>query len=225
MAKYPISHNGNKKLGEFFKQILTFHIPPSKQRIILDPTCGKKHLWAEYLQTSLAGEESIKEYGKIVFSDIRDYGQEIVADVNSLDFEYKFDGIVYDPPYFFGYKGSNDPRRADYGDYVQTLNDLYEFIDVANSKLFSLLKDDGKLIVKCADQYNTKERKFYAHHNTWINKLSKYELIDLFIFIHHRISPTAFQVKNRPCSVIMHTYFLVFAKSSNFGSNDYQCIS
>jgi hypothetical protein len=218
LAKYPISHNGSKKLGQFFKEILTFHIPPSTHKTLLDPTCGKRHLWEEYLKPSLSGVEPIKEYGKVVFSDIRDYGQEVVNDVNSLDFDYLFDGIIYDPPYFFGYKGSNDPRRADYGDYVQTLDNLYEFMDTANFKLFDLLKDDGKLIVKCADQYNTKERKFYAHHNTWINRLSKYEIIDLFIFIHHRMSPTAFQVKNRPCSVIMHTYFLVFARKQEYKS-------
>lgn len=132
--------------------------------------------------------------------------------MKSLDFDYQFDGIIYDPPYFFGYKGSDDPRRKDYGDYLQTLDSLIEYMDVANSKFNSLLKDDGKLFVKCADQFNPKERKFYVHHHTWINRLTNFDIIDLFIFIHHRMSPTAFQVKNRPCSVIMHTYFLVFKK-------------
>jgi hypothetical protein len=212
MAKYPISHNGKKKLGVFFKEILAFHIPPFKDEVILDPTCGKKHLWEEFLKTNLLNENEIKEYGQIIFSDIRDYGQTIISDVKNLNFDYQFDGIIYDPPYFFGYKNSSDPRRADYGEYAQSLNELIEFMDVANTKLVNLLKDDGKLIVKCADQYNTKERKFYSHHYTWINRLSNFQIIDLFVFIHHRISPTAFQVKNRPCSVIMHTYFLVFAK-------------
>lgn len=214
MGKYPISHNGSKKLGEFFKEILTFHIPPSKQKVILDPTCGRKYLWEEYLKKDLNGKTSLEEYGEVVFSDIKSYGQEIISDVKSLNFDYLFDGIIYDPPYFFGYKGSSDPRREDYGDYVQTYEELLEFMDIANSKFPSLLKDDGKLIVKCADQYQTKERKFYPHHHTWINRLSNFEIIDLFIFIHHRMSPTAFQVKNRPCSVIMHTYFLVFSKKA-----------
>jgi hypothetical protein len=212
VAKYPISHNGSKKLGEFFKEILSFHVPPSKDKVILDPTCGKKHLWEEYLSQN--SNETINEYGKVIFSDIRDYGQEIVSDINSLNFGYQFDCIIYDPPYFFGYKGSNDPRKQDYGDYIQTIDDLIEYMNVANTKLLRLLKDDGKLIIKCADQYYTKERKFYPHHYTWINRLSNFQIIDLFVFIHHRISPTAFQVKNRPCSVIMNTYFLVFQKTS-----------
>lgn len=212
MARYPISHNGSKKLGEYFKEILEFHMPPSKNIRILDPTCGKKHLWVDFYRKTLHGELPIERYGEVVFSDVVDYGQEIVSDINDLDFDKKFNCIIYDPPYFFGYKGSKDPRRQDYGGYIQTYDDLIWFMNIANEKFPTWLVDDGKLILKCADQYQTKERKFYAHHNTWINKLSNFEIVDLLLFTHHRISPTAFQVKDRPCSVIMHTYFLVFNK-------------
>ncbi|MBN1683425.1 hypothetical protein JW865_07735 [Candidatus Bathyarchaeota archaeon] len=212
MAKYPLSHNANKKLGEYFYDILNFHIPPTKNKIILDPTCGKKHLWVEYYKPDINGSNKISEYGEVIFSDKINYGQEVVSAIKDLNFNKQFDGIIYDPPYFFGYKNSNDPRRQDYGDYIQTYDDLLWFIVFANDKFPDWLKDDGKLILKCADQYQTKERKFYAHHITWVSKLSNFRLIDTFIFIHHRMSPTAFQVKNRPCSVIMHTYFLVFEK-------------
>ena len=213
MPRYPLSHNAGKSLGEYFFDILTFHIPPAGDIVLLDPTCGKKHLWVDFQKRNLLGKTKLEEYGKVVFSDIQDYGQEHVSDVADLNFNHLFDGIVYDPPYFFGYSGSTDPRREDYGDYIQTYEDLLWFMDVANQKFPSMLKDEGKLIVKCADQYQTQERKFYPHHITWVNKLSNYFLVDQFVFIHHRISPTAFQVKNRPCSVIMHTYFLVFKKA------------
>jgi hypothetical protein len=213
--KYPLSHNRGKTLGAFFYEILTFHIPFSREKIILDPTCGKKHLWVEFLKKDLTGKKLLDRYGKVVFADIVDYGQEIVSEVSDLKLDTNFDGIIYDPPYFFGYVGSNDPRRKDYGDYSQNYDDLLKFMNVANNKFLELLKQDGKLIVKCADQYQTKERKFYPHHYTWIQKLKNFKLIDLFIFVHHRISPTAFQVKNRPCSVIMHTYFLVFEKKTS----------
>jgi len=212
LVKYPLSHNAGKELGEYFYEILTFHIPPSKDKILLDPTCGKKHLWAEFLKSDLHGNIKLENYGRVVFSDIVDYGQEIVSDIKDLNFDYKFDGIIYDPPYFFGYSGSKDPRREDYGDYIQTYDDLLWFMDVANERFPAWLKDDGKLIVKCADQFQTKERRFYPHHYTWINRLTNFNVIDLLVFIHHRLSPTAFQVKNRPCSVIMHTYFLVLKK-------------
>ena len=213
MAKYPLSHNAGKKLGEYFYDILNFHIPPSKDKMILDPTCGKKHLWTEYYKSDLEGKIKINDYGKVVFSDIVDYGQEYVSDIKDLRLDDEFDGIIYDPPYFFGYSGSNDPRRQDYGDYIQTYEDLLWYMKFANSKFPQWLKDDGKLILKCADQYQTKERKFYPHHITWVNELKNFNIIDTFVFVHHRLSPTAFQVKNRPCSVIMHTYFLVFKKS------------
>ena len=212
MVKYPLSHNRGKELGEYFYEILTFHIPPSKDKTILDPTCGKKHLWVEFFKPDLNGNIKLEKYGRIVFSDIVNYGQEIVSNIKDLNFDIQFDGIVYDPPYFFGYADSKDPRREDYGDYIQTYDDLLWFMDIANEKFPLWLKDDGKLIVKCADQFQTEERKFYPHHYTWIHKLTNFNIIDLFIFIHHRLSPTAFQVKKRPCSVIMHTYFLVFEK-------------
>ena len=215
MARYPISHNAGKQLGEFFEEVLKFHISPSKNKRILDPTCGKKYLWTEFLKTDLRGKSKIESYGEVIFSDIADYGQEIVSDIKDLEFDAQFDGIIYDPPYFFGYKGSTDPRRKDYGGYIQNYEDLLWFMDIANEKFPNWLKDDGRLIVKCADQYQTKERKFYPHHYTWIQRLTNFNIIDFFIFIHHRLSPTAFQVKNRPCSVIMHTYFLVFEKARN----------
>ena len=212
MARYPISHNANKQLGEYANEIITFHIPPSKKTKILDPTCGKRYLWVELLKTDLHGKSKIDDYGEVVFSDIVDYGQEIVSNIKDLHFNIRFDGVVYDPPYFFGYKGSTDPRRKDYGDYAQNYEELIWFMEIANEKFPDWLKDNGKLIVKCADQYQTKERKFYPHHYTWIQKLTNFNIIDQLIFIHHRLSPTAFQVKNRKCSVIMHTYFLVFEK-------------
>jgi DNA modification methylase len=211
-VKYPLSHNRGKKLGDFFCEILKFHVPPSAEKAILDPTCGKKHLWTEILKNDL---NKNGKYGRIVFSDIKDNGQEIVTNIKDLIFDHEFDAVIYDPPYFFGYKGSKDPRKKDYGDYAQTYQDLIWFMNIANENFPKWLKSDGKLILKCADQYQTKERRFYPHHYTWINKLDNFKLIDLFIFIHHRLSPTAFQVKNRPNSVIMHTYFLVFNKRTN----------
>jgi len=215
MAKYPLSHNAGKTHAKYFSDVLTFHIPPSKDKRILDPTCGKRHLWTEFLTPTLSGKIRLAEYGEVVFSDIIDFGYNQVSSISELNFDYKFDGIIYDPPYFFGYEGSNDPRREDYGDYIQDYESFLWFIETANEKFPELLKNYGKLIVKCADQYQTKERKFYAHHNEWINRLTNFEITDINIYVHHRISPTAFQVKDRPCSVIMHTYFLTFLKRNN----------
>jgi hypothetical protein len=211
VAKYPISvHSG--KVSKAFLDILTFHVPPTGDKSIFDPTCGYKHLWNEFHITNMEGKTLLESFGKVTFSDIKDCGQEHIADIFKLKVNSPADAIVYDPPYFFGVEISNDKREDEYGGYAQTYEELLEYMDVANNRMYSWLKDNGKLIVKCSDQYNVKERKFYAHHITFYNRLSNYKLIDIFIYQHHNISPTAFQVKNRPTSVIMHTYFLIFKK-------------
>jgi len=211
LAKYPISiHSG--KVSKVFLEILSFHIPPTGNKLILDPTCGKKHLWTEFNKTNMDGKTILESFGRVVFSDIKDYGQEFIADIFKMKPNIKFDTIIYDPPYFFGVDVSDDQREEDYGGYAQTYNELLNYIDIANDKMHLWLKDNGKLIVKCADQYNVKERRFYPHHITWAERLKNWELIDIIIYQHHNMSPTAFQVKDRQTSVIMHTYFLVFRK-------------
>jgi hypothetical protein len=41
IIRYPISVNGGK-LSERFLEVLKLHVPPSKDKIILDPTCGNR---------------------------------------------------------------------------------------------------------------------------------------------------------------------------------------
>lgn len=207
--KYPISHNlGCPELSEFFYRVLTFHIPPKDTPSILDPTCGKKLLWKHFFRRSLTDRRLIDKYN-VTFSDIRDLGQGLVCSIDELKFNSEFDGIIYDPPYFFGYEGSND-RVEEYGDYGQDYTTLLNFMRSANNKFPSLLKPKSKLIVKCADMYHVKRRRFYPLHILWVKKLSNFNLIDVFIYFYRHRSPTSFQVKNRPCSIIQHTYFLVF---------------
>ena len=220
--RYPISHNAGKPLSNFFYNILTFHLPPDPDVRILDPTCGKRYLWEHFQRRSLlTGKRLIENYGEVVFSDVRDLGQPLVSDFRDLGHILKerkiaryFDGIIFDPPYFFGYEGSDDPRKEDYGGYCQSYDELYGLMTDANHYFSQwFLKPKGKLILKCSDQYQTEKREFYPHHITWEKVFSNFKLIDFFIHVHHRMSPTAFQVKDRPCSVIMHTYFMVFEVS------------
>jgi len=220
--KYPLSHNAGKGLSEYFYDILTFHVPPGPDVRILDPTCGKRYLWEKFMKRSLrTGKQLIEDYGEVVFSDIRELNQDVQADFRDLpevfkarDIDPKFDGVVLDLPYLFGYKGSDDEREDDYGGYDQTFKELRDKMYFANHMFPSLLKPNGKLILKCSDQYQTEERAFYPLHHFWGEifnlPLGNFRWIDFFIYIHHRMSPTAFQVKDRPCSVIMHTYFMVF---------------
>lgn len=195
--KYPLSV-AQGELASRFREVLQLHVPPGSN--ILDPTCGRRHLWKEIDTTNWS----------VTFSDVKDYGQEIVVDIRDFPETKKYDTIVYDPPYFFGYVGSDDPRESDYGSYCRTYQELKSLITLANDKFPRLLQPRGKLILKCADQYLNAYRTFYPHHITWANQLTNFHLVDIMIYQHHRMSPTAFQVKNRPCCIIMHTYFLVF---------------
>jgi hypothetical protein len=206
---------------EGFKKLFMFHIP--KPASILDPTCGNRLLWQAFTPQDFEGYN-------ILYSDIKDYwGNPKVdvkkiseyclgtdpADENSLRSE-PFDGIVYDPPYLFKVGKTTDPRADVYGSYSQSYEELLSYMD-ATYRFKEILKPTGKLIIKCSDQfklYPISERKFYPLHVTWINRLASYDfdLVDVFVSPHHHINPTAFQVKDRPCSVINHTYFLVFKK-------------
>ena len=218
MAKYPISITTKDSLSDFFYDILTFHIPPTPSIIILDPTCGKRYLWKKFLQPKLSFIDGSKllldDYGKVLFSDIRDFGYNKVADLFTFtSTEGIVDGIVYDPPYYYNDKSTetNDKRAEDYGDYTHSFEELSRYMEAIDKHLSPLLKLGGKFILKCSDQYQPQERKFIPLHILWANS-TKLKLIDFYVFGHHNFNPTAFQVKNRPCSVIMHTYFMVFQK-------------
>ena len=151
MARYPLSHNAGKKHAAYFEQILSFHVPPSLDKRILDPTCGKRHLWDNFFIETLVGKRKIEQYGEVVFSDVVDFGYNKVQSIDELDYSSEFDCIVYDPPYFFGYKSSDDPRRKDYGDYDQSYESLLWFMDTANEIFPDVLKENGKVILECAD--------------------------------------------------------------------------
>jgi hypothetical protein len=218
--KYPLSHNLGLSVPDKFAEIMKFHFPPNPETIILDPTCGKRYIWETILRNAsvpyydLNGDKIKGFPWNIVFSDIEDFGYNTVSDVLDLKLPYLGNGIIYDPPYFFDSEvtSEKDDRRDDYGNYGQSYESLIWFMDVANNRFPKLLTEDGKLILKCSDQYNVKDRTFYPLHITWINHLTNFELIDLYVCLYHKLTPTAFQVKDRPCSVIMHTYFLVFKR-------------
>jgi hypothetical protein len=98
------------------------------------------------LKPDLENKTKIERYGSVTFSDKVDYGQEIVSDIKDLKPKRKYDGIIFNPLYFFGYKGSDDLRKQDYGDYIQTIDDLVWFMDFANQKFPNWLKSNGKAL-------------------------------------------------------------------------------
>lgn len=196
MAKYPVAVRAGA-YEDFVEDLLKFHFKQGKR--LLDPTCGEKLMW-----------EGIEpDYFDVVFSDIK-LGQ----DLRELTYEEEFDGVIFDPPYFFGYAGSTDPRREAYGDYDPTYKELVELMLRGIDMAHTALKKGGKLVLKCADQLDTVHLTYYGHHYTWqmFAVAQGFRIIDTQIFQHHHISGTAWQLQFRPCAVINHSYFLVFQK-------------
>ncbi|RLI16715.1 hypothetical protein DRO41_00410 [Candidatus Bathyarchaeota archaeon] len=199
MSKVPISCKGGK-VSDFFKDIFLFH---SRDKCkIWDCTCGRRYLWSSFTK------DEIKH---VLFSDIRDFGDNVVMDL--FDMKDKKDLIIFDPPYLFGIKAKNDPREKDYGSYCGSYENLQRMMRMSREKFNEILESEGKIILKCSDLYLKKQNKFYCLHYEWIKTYEKYfEVVDFFVYTGHRFSPTAFQVKNRSCSVNQHSYFIVFQK-------------
>jgi len=200
-------------MTDAFYQLMMLHVPQGSK--VLDPTAGYHMLWGDNLSPGIFGADY-----EVTFSDIaggKDNEQLNLSRARSDRPEWldSFDAVVYDPPYFIGENEAKDPREAAYGGYAYSLQDLLEYMRLCHTVIPDLLKPKGKLIVKCSDQYVVSERKFYHHHYEWMrNILLAFEITDIMIYRHHRMSPTAFQVKDRPCGVVMHTYYLVGEKLS-----------
>lgn len=208
MSKYPMSLRKAATVSLFFKDILELHFGVGSR--ILDPTCGECLLWKD-IDTKLY---------YIKYSDIKNFGYSkskfICCDYRELPKRYHgiFDGIVFDPPYLFGVKSPKDEREDTYGGYSQTKEELFKMISEAPKYLHKYLKPGGRLVLKCSDQYYSKEKSFYPLSNRWMNSFTScyFKNIDIQIFQVHRASPTAWQVKNRNSSVQNYTYFFVFKR-------------
>ena len=225
LYQYPLSCNSGKLNVRLF-EILRLHC--RKGAKILDPTCGEKmYIWGGTKQIDtkvglppLVKKERFSSEYELVFSDFKPTSHGITAKFQDLKYQNELDCIVFDPPYLFGTDESNDPRtRIDkYGGYGGGLEQLKSLIQDANTYLPKFLKSEGKLVLKCSDMFYLKKREFHPLHVLWVNLLTNFKLIDVFIYQYGRLNPTSFQVKNRPCSVINHTYFLVFVKREENGN-------
>lgn len=205
MAHYPVSVLDGSA-AQAFGEVLTFHLPPASK--ILDPTFGQGHLWDARVMSDYEVTKSdiLPSYNQDLFS---------LADDHPEYIEY-FDGVIYDPPYLIDVQRSNDPRSSDYGNYHHTEDDLRRFMTAVANPLKYLIKPGGKIIVKCSDQYINITRKLHLWHVDWLLAMQRggYTIVDLFIQRYHRVSPTAYQVKNRPSNIIAHSYLLVGQKET-----------
>jgi len=187
-------------------KVLEFHL--FENATIIDPTPGKKYSWQYYL----------KETKKPSLIPITKFNIAFIDD-NILSFEKtedyvrkhgRVDAIFFDPPYIFGSKKGPDVRREDYGEYNYSIEEVEEFFVFANRTFHRFLKDEGKLFLKYTDVYSVKDRQFFFCAGRWPGVMGNFHIIDHYTIAHHHISPTAWQVKDRPCGIVNYTYLSVF---------------
>ena len=183
--------------------VLDFHL--QEGAAILDPTCGNKHSWEDVFKKRKESSFFPAKQIKITHHDIKQQ-----EDFSQLAYKKEFDACFFDPPYIWGVDSSKDKRAVDYGEYNYTFKDIQGLFISANKALPKYLKPDAKLFLKYCDVFSLKERKFYLTQPLWVNIMSNFKPIDHYIIQHHSISGTAFQVKNRGCSVGNYTYLTVF---------------
>lgn len=180
--------------ADAFGKVLAFHLDGDR---VLDVTYGMGLSW-----------RGLQEPSGLVKSDrVALYGQDLfTACADRLDWREAFDLVYYDPPYFAGVVTSDDPRAEAYGGYDA---DLRRYM-AATPSLAGFLRPGGKLILKCGDQFDVRDRRLHLYHLDWIAAMAPaFEVVDFYVYRYHRVSPTAYQVKNRPCAVVMHSYFIV----------------
>lgn len=189
-------------------RILEFHLPENST--IIDPTPGKLHSWQFYLQ-----ESKRKQFFPPPMYNLVPIPDDITTFLNTAEWvENKgvSDAIFFDPPYVFGSPRGDDVRREDYGGYTYTFEEVQNFIKTANEQFPKFLREEGLLFLKYTDVFSLYTRQFYLCANLWSQILQNFKPIDHYIIQHHHISPTAWQVKERPCGIVNYTYLTVFRK-------------
>ncbi len=199
-----------------FRTVYDFH-RGRRRGDTLDPTCGDRLWWGRQTNpdaVSYAVPDHVLCSDALPFKGCTQQNLFGIKDQRP-EWEGAFSMVVYDPPYFVNVNKSKDPRENLYGGYDMSMNRLFDYMRWTYNTAPWLLNANGKIIVKCADQYVVKDRELKLWHMNWVNYIGEaFDIVDLFVYPYHRVSPTAYQVKDRPSSIIAHTYFIVGQKRS-----------
>lgn len=207
MKKPIVALQTKMNFSQTLQRVMEFHL--FENATIIDPTPGEKHSWWYYLSHHKGGFFPAMKFCPVFIDDdiiTFEKAAQYVAEHGPVD------ALFFDPPYIFGHKQSRDVRREDYGDYHYSFEEVKDFIASANEKFPALLKPSGLLFFKYTDVFCLDERKFYFCALHWPQELSNFKVADHYIIPHHHISPTAWQVKDRPCGIVNYTYLSVFAR-------------
>jgi hypothetical protein len=211
-AKPVLALQSTMNFSQTLQRVLEFHLFEGAS--IIDPTPGERHSWQYYLTESKRSPffPPMQFDIRFIKDDIMDFAltKESVREFGMAD------AIFFDPPYIFGTIGQGvawgDNRQEDYGGYHYGFSEVEKFMKKANEILPDCLKEKGLLFLKYTDVFSLKERKFYFCPPFWSQALWRFGVIDHYIIQHHHISPTAWQVKDRPCGIVNYTYLTVFRK-------------
>lgn len=188
--------------SDLFPEVARLHIEDGN--IVWDATYGKGAFW-----------KNIKNRNyKLVTSDLVTECDVRCNDLTPPFHSDSFDVIVYDPPYLYNHSGTikesvakqyqnNSLQRKTNRDVLDMYN---EFCCVA----YNLLKQGGRLVVKCQDVIESNKQKW--NHIVIGQEAEQigFTMIDLFVLVIPQ-KPTIrwdHQYKARK----NHSYFLVFEK-------------
>lgn len=209
MGKRPIvALQSSIEFSRALQMILEFHL--FEEAVIIDPTPGNKHSWKFYLTELELDNHQFFSPKKFDIQFIPDDITTFQKTKEYIEENGPADAVYYDPPYLFGSSGTKDYRTKDYGGYHYTFDEVKNFVAIANEMIPGFLKDTGLLFFKYTDVFSLAERKYYPCFVLWPNVMTNFEVVDHYIIQHHHISPTAWQVKDRPCGIVNYTYLTVF---------------
>jgi hypothetical protein len=221
MASIPttVLDGKGKNASTAFDAVLKYHLDGVQDPHVLDVTAGGRISWdyvhnpEQYNPVFADKRTNIVRNADGLFYPVTNEHCDVLQPSVGVDkWRNQFDAVFYDPPYFFGVNRSDDPRVDDYGGYAGTLGELHQLMHAVQN-VGECVKPGGVLILKCADQYFVPEKKLYLHHLDWCMHMQALgEVRGFYTFRYHRVSPTAYQVKNRRSPVIAHTYFIVACK-------------
>jgi tRNA G10 N-methylase Trm11 len=191
-----------------FPQILALYVAPGST--VADITYGKGVFWKHV---------SPVRYN-LLATDIKDG-----VDCRHLPYaDSSLDCVVFDPPYMHSPGGTAHVNHQNYESYYQNnelpngLTQKYhdavlELYSQAGIEIYRVLRDQGILIVKCADEVCANRQR--VTHVEIINDYATkgFVIEDLFVLLRQN-KPGMSRVLHQVHARKNHSFFLVFRKSS-----------
>lgn len=193
---------------ELFPRVLSLYVTPGST--VADVTYGKGVFW----------KQVPKALYRVLATDI-----EAGIDCKALPYEdTSIDCVILDPPYmhtpggtahvghqnYESYYRNNSAGNGSDKKYHEAVLDLYI---AAGNEAWRVLKREGILIVKCADEVCANQQRLT--HVELINEYTKKGFIveDLFVLVRQN-RPGVSRIIKQVHARKNHSYFLVFRKSS-----------